>query len=559
VENTVERISMEEFEERVRDGEIPPDMEIRIEVVTGEDFVPAGNLELYEALADPGMRAFRASLVQAGVPLVTIVLIGVQVRLYLLSKVPKGASFLLDNAPNWAPAILEQGQVHRLLSYGLLQVELSHLLFNLLFLAWAGWNLERGLGRRNLACIFLVSIYCGGLASMLMTPGRPSLGSSGGDFGLLAAAVVFGWKHEALIPPRSRRLFGWAVLPYVVVSLGLGINAPSVDNWGHLGGLVGGWFMGSVLEPEAWTRHAQGNARWRRRGAVLMVLSLAWVSWRGPALIGLREESERGATSQRPRSWNEEWTFTGDRGWASRTRRATWVRHTGIHDHPLRVKDAERVLLELIDAGGSEPKVLFRESQAVDGRSATRMRIGFVMGDEDQVMEALLVMRGPTLYRFHLTTPARWAKRYRRLADRLFSAVHLEEPPSLLKARIAATSTPRNWRALEALGREAATAGEPAEAAKAYETAWVVAGAHQEEVATAWLDLYRDYGVGMEVEQIALLAQRHDHDVGVLMVAIDAYERAGQPEEALSLLEDISQRFPTHFSVRRARASRGLP
>ncbi len=550
---------MEEFEERVRDGGVPPDMEIRIDVVTGEEFVPAGSLELYESLADPGIQSFRASLVGAGVPLVTVVLIGIQMRLYLLAKTPGGAAFLLDSVPNWAPAILEQGQVHRLLSYGLLQVDLSHLLLNLLFLAWAGWNLERGLGRRNLACIFLVSIYCGGLASMLMTPGRPSLGSSGGDFGLLAAAVVFGWKHETLIPPRSRRLFGWAVLPYVVVSLGLGINAPSVDNWGHLGGLVGGWFMGSVLEPEAWVRHAGANSRWRRRGLLFVVLSLAWVSWRGPALIGLREESERGATSMRPRSWDEEWTFTGDRGWASRTRRATWVHHTGIHDHPLRVKDAERVLLELIDAGGSEPQVLFREEQTVNGRTATRMRIGFVIGGKDQVMEALLVLRGPTLHRFHLTTPAPWSERYRRLADRLFDAIHLEEPPSLLKARIAAVSTPRNWRALGALGREAANAGEPLEAAKAYETAWVVAGVHQEEVATAWLDLYRDYGVGMELEQIALLAQRHDHDVGVLMVAIEAYERAGRPDDALSLLEDVSQRFPTHFSVRRARASRGLP
>jgi hypothetical protein len=63
----------------------------------------------------------------------------------------------------------------------------------------------------------------------------------------------------------------------------------------------------------------------------------------------------------------------------------------------------------------------------------------------------------------------------------------------------------------------------------------------------------------MEVEQIALLAQRHDHNVGVLMVAIDAYERAGEEDDALSLLEDVSQRFPSHFSVRRARASRGLP
>ena len=51
---------------------------------------------------------------------------------------------------NWAPAILEQGEVWRLLSYGLLHLWFPHLLFNMLFLVYTGYHLERAIGRANL-------------------------------------------------------------------------------------------------------------------------------------------------------------------------------------------------------------------------------------------------------------------------------------------------------------------------------------------------------------------------------------------------------------------------
>ncbi len=150
-------LAYEDFEIEVRDGLISAETPIRFEVVTGSRFVPAGELELFHALADAELRRFRLGLRSLGMPLMTAVLVGLQLRVYLVSKGPGVSELLIDAFTNWAPAILEHGEVHRLFSYGLLHLSLPHLAFNLLFLAYVGWNLERGLGRINMAAIFFFS------------------------------------------------------------------------------------------------------------------------------------------------------------------------------------------------------------------------------------------------------------------------------------------------------------------------------------------------------------------------------------------------------------------
>ena len=191
----IQRMVYEEFETRVRDGEIPPDVPVRFDAVTGDRFVPVGDLELYRELVNPQRRAFREKLLRPGIPLITAILVGVQIRIYLMSWAPGAEAWLETAWTNWAPGILEQGEVYRLFSYGLLHIGFTHLLFNLTFLAYTGYNLERALGRINLLLLYFGSVFSGGILSMWMAPGRPSLGASGGDFGLIAAAVVFGWKH----------------------------------------------------------------------------------------------------------------------------------------------------------------------------------------------------------------------------------------------------------------------------------------------------------------------------------------------------------------------------
>ncbi len=551
-------LAYEDFEREVRDCQINAETPIRFEVVTGTRFVPAGELELFHALADEEVRSFRLGLRSLGMPLMTAVLVGLQIRVYAMSKGPGVSDLLIDAFTNWAPAILEHGEVHRLFTYGLLHLSLPHLAFNLLFLAYVGWNLERGLGRINMAAIFLFSVFGGGLLSLGMSPGRPSLGASGGDFGLLAAAVVFGWKHGELIPEVAQKYFGWAVVWYLGVSLVMGFFSPSVDNWGHIGGLIAGGTLGTLLEPQVYTRHHRPNRR-TRTGALALCLGamLALVLW-GPSLVRLVPHSAPGLHAMIPGYWKETWAFTGDRGWASPVRGATLVVRTGVFSHPQTPDQAVDRLLQQVDTHGVNALVESDEVFELGGWPGRRLRLVFEFRGEKQVMEALVVTRGAYVYRLHLNAPAFRERNYHLLAQRLMAAVELRDPEDLVKARRKCEEHPRSWPVWLERGRAAARAGHPKEAAEAFEKAYSFSTRRKDTAAVGRLDVYADYGVGMDMEGVESLVEAHGDSAPVLVAAARAYARGGQEQGVVAVLDRAAREHPEDFSVRRARERHGL-
>jgi rhomboid protease GluP len=556
----LERISYEEFEKRVHDGLVPPDTPIRFEVVTGKRFVPAEELELFQTLADPDIRNFRQGLRSLGVPIMTAVLVGIQIRVYLLAKLPGGSDRLVEQFANWSPAILEGGEVYRLLTYGFLQVGFTHLLINLLFLAYVGWNLERGLGRMSLLCIFLVSIVCGGVLSLCLSPGRPSIGSSGGDFGLLAAAVVFGWKHGDMIPHDARKFFGWGVLPYLVLTLGLGVRSTGVDNWGHFGGLVGGGLMATLLDPDAFRANRKSNRLIRRGTFFLSVLGLGALAFSGTRLLRSEATSEAGLYSSHPTSWKEAWVFGGERGWVSPTGRATFATKTAVFGRPLDAEQATQAVLNQLDAWGSTPVVLSKETVLVGTHEAIRIRVAFKEAGVAQEMEALLIPRGHLLHRVQVFSHEAWAWRYRPLTDRLFSQVEVRIPPDLLLLRQLIGDDQSDPTVFVRLGDAAAVAGFWTESRGAYEKAMELGDADDRARAVEGvLVLLRDTDMDMEVETIREMALRYPGDVQVQIAAAEALEGKGDQEEARALLLLATEENASDFALRRALAERSLP
>jgi rhomboid protease GluP len=556
----VEGISYEEFEQRVHDGLVPQDTPVRFEVVTGKRFVPAHELELFQTLADPDIRRFRLNLRTLGVPLMTAVLIGLQLRIYLLSKVPGGSDRLVEQFANWSPAILEGGEVYRLISYGFLQVGFTHLLINLLFLAYVGWNLERGLGRLNLLFIFVFSILCGGVLSLWMSPGRPSLGSSGGDFGLLAAAVVFGWKNGDLIPEKARKFFGWGVLPYLVLTLGLGLRSPGVDNWGHFGGLVGGGLMATLLDPEAFRVHAKSNRRVRRGALLFSILTLAGIAWSGPKILRSQITFDDGLVFSHPASWKEAWGYGGNRGWASPTGRAGMVAQTAVYGKPLDSGQVIQAVLNQLDGWASAPVILKKERIMIGNYKALRLRVAFEEAGRAQEMEALLIPRGRLLHRVQLFTEEAWAWRYRGLADELFSQVQIRIPPELQLVRELLANNQSDPSVFVRLGDAASMAGTWAEARKGYENALSLGTAADRARATeGLLRLFRDTEMESSVDGVREMAATFPTDVQVQIAAAEALEGMGEREKAREVLLNVAGNNPGDFALRRALAERRLP
>lgn len=555
----VQRMTYQDFEERIRDGEVSPETLIRFEVVTGDEFRPVGELELYHALADPQRLAFRKNLTRSGTPIVTALLVGVQIRIYMASWLGGSEAWLERNFTNWAPAILEQGQVYRLITYGLLQTSFTHLLFNLYFLAYTAYHLERAMGRANLLLLYFGSVFAGGLLSMVMAPDRPSLGASCGVFGLLAAVVILGWKHWENLPRQSRKYFGWALAPYLGFSILSGLSAENVDNWGHLGGLVGGVVLMTVLDPELLPEQREANARTRQIVLGLLLAVTVGLTVSGTRLLPLtRYSDEHGWNVRRPEPWREGWTFTGDRGWFSRTMLANVSIATTVHPRPITAEAAAENLEKRVASGGKNPKRVAWEAIQIQDWSAIRMVLQFELSGQPQEVTALVLVRGVYEHRIQFQALASAARNYDPLIDRVFDSVVLADPQSLVEARRRAHFHPRSWEPALEMGDALYQTGAPLEAQRYYERALKIDPSDPRPL-VGLLRVYADYDIpgGLELARAALVD--HEDSLKVVEAAADVIAQEGQRDEAVEALDEAWEESPDNAVLRRIRLQWGLP
>jgi membrane associated rhomboid family serine protease len=137
---------------------------------------------------------------------------------------------------------------------------ISHLLFNMLGLWMFGAEIERYVGSRRLLTCYFASVVSAALTqlfvpALLGAPPAPTIGASGGVFGLLLAyALMFpNRKVVPLIPPIPMPAWLFATL-YAGLELFLGVtgNLSGVAHFAHLGGMIG-----SALVIMQWRRGAR--------------------------------------------------------------------------------------------------------------------------------------------------------------------------------------------------------------------------------------------------------------------------------------------------------------
>ncbi len=516
-----------DFELRVAMGEIPPELLIRFDAVTGDAFVPVGELELYQQLCDPSRRAFRDKLSRPYIPLLTAILVGVQIRIYLASWSSGTEAWLQSEWTQWGPAIYEQGEVWRLFSYGLLHLNFSHLLFNLTFLAYTGYNLERALGRLNLGIIFFGSVFFGGTLSMLMDPSRPSLGASAGDFGLIAAAVVFGWKHVDLIPASSRTKFGWALVPYLAFSLISGLRAENVDNWGHLGGLIAGGVLMTVLSPELSPRDQRTNRWWQAGTVGLCGLVMALLVIFGMGWVPLKASSEGNWMVSVPSYWRAGTSFTGDQAWFSPTGVASMVVTHTVHDRPIGPTKAVDRLVQQIVRGADNATVVSRSPVTVAGAVGEALAMRFSLADGPKTLNAVVLTRGVVSYRVQIQAKDALVKNYESLWARVVSEAVLTDAADLVLATERSANHPRSWTAAVDLGDALYRAGQARRAVTAYERALVWAPTEVRAL-VGRLRAYEHYGLvgGLDLARETLnkqpAAQLHPQVRAAAVALLDA-------------------------------------
>jgi len=184
-------------------------------------------------------------------PLVTYVLLGFTILVYIgqnLSQSMYGVDLLTVYGAKVNQAILA-GQLWRLVTPIFLHGSIAHIGFNMYALFILGPGLERAYGRTRYLLLYFISGIAGNVVSFYFSP-YASIGASTSLFGLVSAEAVFIYRNRQFVRQARSLLFQLGLI--VVVNLFFGL-APgtNIDNWGHLGGLVGGlafaWPGGPLL------------------------------------------------------------------------------------------------------------------------------------------------------------------------------------------------------------------------------------------------------------------------------------------------------------------------
>lgn len=174
-------------------------------------------------------------------PVVVYTLLAVTILIYAgeyISNLMLGGDILFYYGGKINQFIL-MGQLWRFFTPALLHGSIAHLGFNMYFLYRVGANLERWYGHRRFLLLYVLGAFAGNAASFLFST-NPSLGSSTALFALIAAEGVFVLQNRQFISGGAMSALTNIVI-VIVINLGIGL-APgtNIDNWGHLGGLVGG-------------------------------------------------------------------------------------------------------------------------------------------------------------------------------------------------------------------------------------------------------------------------------------------------------------------------------
>jgi len=141
--------------------------------------------------------------------------------------------------------------IWQLVTYGFLHGSLAHIFFNMLALYMFGSDIERLFGspfflRYYFACVVSAALCQLVLISSAGGPPFPTLGASGGVYGLLLAFGIYYPRRMVMLIfppiPMQARFF---VILFAAIELVLGVigTQAGVAHFAHLSGMLGGWLM----------------------------------------------------------------------------------------------------------------------------------------------------------------------------------------------------------------------------------------------------------------------------------------------------------------------------
>ena len=178
----------------------------------------------------------------------TYIILAINVIIWFTMELAGGSTnsdVLIQYGALYRPYVLA-GEVWRMVSSAFLHIGIFHLLINSYTLLQLGTFIEDFFGQTKLIATYALTAISASLLSIVLTTGI-SAGASGALFGLVGLLLGNGWakkKYSVDLPIDERQL-----LPFVVLNLWFGFAVPGINNWAHIGGLIGGIILGFLFDP----------------------------------------------------------------------------------------------------------------------------------------------------------------------------------------------------------------------------------------------------------------------------------------------------------------------
>lgn len=175
-------------------------------------------------------------------PMITYIIIFLNIALYLFPNIFNSYNTILNNYCIHGPSI-RMGEYYRILTGTFLHGNFLHLLFNIYAIYIIGKQLESFIGKWKFLLVYLFSAITGSLMSMIFLNNGASVGASGAVFGLMGSLVYFGYHYRVYLG----NVVTTQIIPLIAGNLMLGFLVSGIDNFAHVGGLIGGFIITIAL------------------------------------------------------------------------------------------------------------------------------------------------------------------------------------------------------------------------------------------------------------------------------------------------------------------------
>lgn len=135
-----------------------------------------------------------------------------------------------------------KGEYWRFVTPIFLHANVIHLLVNCYSLYVIGVSVERLFGRFRFFIVYFVAGIMGNILSFMFSS-NPGVGASGAIFGLLGTLLYFGLERPSLF----RVYFGRSIFVTIFINLVYGFSRTGIDNFAHIGGLIGGFLASGIV------------------------------------------------------------------------------------------------------------------------------------------------------------------------------------------------------------------------------------------------------------------------------------------------------------------------